>query len=139
MATSAEKVVSSGNVPANWSEGADEVSKTVVEAFKELEKVKGQLVPAVRFARDDDGNVIVDEDGTPGLTILTDESGSAVMEMNPLEHRATHHGLHAYRYEECDDGSVVALYANDADGTIKMKAFSDIDEASAWSPRDERE
>lgn len=55
-----------------------------------------------------------------------------------LASKKENHGLHAYRYETCDDGSVVALYANDADGEVKMKAFSSIEEASAWSPRDER-
>lgn len=44
--------------------------------------------------------------------------------------------LHAYSYEIMDDGSVVALFANTADGKVKMLAFDDIGEASKWSPRD---
>lgn len=56
-----------------------------------------------------------------------------------LKEKAKNHGLHAYRYEELDDGSVVAIYANDPSGEVKFKAFDSMEEASAWSPRDERE
>lgn len=45
------------------------------------------------------------------------------------------HGLHAYRYEVLDDDSVVALYANDPSGEVKVKAFESLAEASKWSPR----
>jgi hypothetical protein len=56
-----------------------------------------------------------------------------------LQEKADNHGLHAYRYEELDDGSVVAIYANDPNGDVKFKAFDSMEEASKWSPRDERE
>lgn len=55
-----------------------------------------------------------------------------------LQERERIHGLHAYRYEEFDDGSAVALWANDPEGKVKLKAFADMKEASVWSPRDER-
>lgn len=55
-----------------------------------------------------------------------------------LAQKREDHGLHAYSYEQMGDGSVLALWANDADGTVQMKAFADIDEASKWTPRDER-
>ena len=47
------------------------------------------------------------------------------------------HGFHAYRYEILGDGSVIALYALKP-GELKIKAFSDMVEASNWSPREER-
>lgn len=51
--------------------------------------------------------------------------------------RTTHenHGLHAYRYEILDDDSCIVLYANDEKGDVKIKAFSNIEEASQWTPR----
>jgi hypothetical protein len=44
---------------------------------------------------------------------------------------------HAYCFQLCDDGSAVALWANDKDGEVKIKAFSNLAEASKWSPRSE--
>jgi len=51
--------------------------------------------------------------------------------------RAKWHGIHAYRYEILDDGSVIALYSHEP-GELKIKAFDDMEDASNWSPRDER-
>jgi hypothetical protein len=48
------------------------------------------------------------------------------------------HGFHAYRYEILGDGSVIALWSA-MPGELKIKAFSDMQEASRWSPRSERE
>jgi hypothetical protein len=50
--------------------------------------------------------------------------------------------LHAYQYEQLDDGSVLAFYAidQDMDGghpVIRLKAFPTLEQASAWMPRDE--
>jgi len=42
--------------------------------------------------------------------------------------------LHAYRYEELDDGSVVAIWGR-KQGELNYKAFANMQEASAWSPR----
>ncbi len=55
-----------------------------------------------------------------------------------LEEKAENHGLHAYRYIALDDGSVLAIFANDPSGDVKFKAFPSMDEAQEWSPRDER-
>jgi hypothetical protein len=55
-----------------------------------------------------------------------------------LEFIHEHHGLHAYRYIQMSDGSILALWANDPSGDIKFKAFPNMDEATVWSPRDER-
>jgi len=57
---------------------------------------------------------------------------------DPVHEVAANHGLHAYRYEVCDDGSVVALWANTKRADLKLKAFENMEEASLWSPRDER-
>lgn len=107
--TKAEKIAQSGNIPSEWDESAEHVRQTCKQAFETLNTGKNA-----------DGDVIE----------------PAAMEM--LQHRAEHHGLHAYAYQTCDDGSVVALYANTKTANLKLAAFTDMESASRWSPRDER-
>lgn len=136
----AEDVVAKGKVLPEWDQAEAEMKDIVNSAWDEVDSLgDDKYVHAVRFERDDAGNVVLDDDGTPNLVMAVDDNGQAVMDEHPLVHRANNHGLHAYRYEEMDDGSVVALYVNERDGNVKMKAFADIEEASLWSPRDERE
>lgn len=140
MATQAEDIVARGSVPDVWTDRAAEVSATIKDGFAELVALgDNALVPATRFERDADGNVLTDANGVPNVVMLTDEAGNPVMEDHPLAHIAEHHGLHAYSYEPCSDGSIVAIWSNDTEGTIQLKAFANIEEASLWSPRDERE
>lgn len=136
--TLAGRIAAGSKVPEQYADAVEEMRGIIAAGFDELEKVRGQEFPATRFERDEDGNVVLGEDGTPNMVLLTDDDGNTVMEMHPLEHRETHHGLHAYRYEEQSDGSVVALYINSPDLAVKMKAFPNIETASLWSPREER-
>lgn len=137
----AENVVAIGTVPDNWAAEAGKLQTIVDGAFTELDSVRASgntQVQAIRFERNEEGNPILDEDNNPVLYALTDDQGNPVLDDHPLIHREKHHGLHAYRYEPCSDGSVVAFYVNERNGAIKMKAFASIEEASQWSPRDER-
>lgn len=140
MATNAEDIVSKGKVPAEWQDGADEVTSIIKDGFVQLEdaKVNSPLVPAIRLKRDENGIVVLDENEEPIREALVDGGGNPVMDDHPLIHRDKYHGLHAYRYETCDDGSVVALWSNSATGELNMNAFPDLETASLWSPRDER-
>lgn len=141
MATKAETLANKSSWPA-YSDALDDMKELMERAFTELERVRVEEpeVQAIRFARDEEsGEVIYDDGNSPALVALADESGNAVMEPHPLLHREQHHGLHAYRYEEQDDGSVIAFYINDPSLEIKTKCFANMTEASAWSPRDERE
>jgi hypothetical protein len=134
----ASDMVQSGKFPADWNDGIAEMKDTLSTAYQEIDSVgPDALVPAIRYARDEEGNTVFGEDGTPDLVALHDENG-VVMEPHPLIHREQYHGLHAYRYEQMDDGSVVALYVNDRSLEVKALAFDTLAEASAWSPRDER-
>jgi hypothetical protein len=45
-------------------------------------------------------------------------------------------GMHAYRYEIMEDDSVIAIWTKEV-GHLNIRAFDDMREASAWSPRDE--
>ena len=49
--------------------------------------------------------------------------------------------IHAYRFEEMRDGSVVAIYATELGGvapvTIELRAFDSLQDASRWTPRNE--
>jgi hypothetical protein len=139
------ETTASGSVPEEWQAGADEVSANVKQGYADLANLQNDSLPgesksvqAIRIARDEEGNPVLAEDGSEVLVALTDDSGNAVMEDHPLIQRANDHGLHAYRYEPCEDGSIVAVYANDAEGTVKMKPFDNIESASLWSPREER-
>jgi hypothetical protein len=113
MTTKAEKLEKSTKVPANLQEAANEVSSTIKEGFRQLD-----------IHRSLDENQLQDPDARRGK--------------EALEFAYKHHGLHAYRYENLDDGSCIALWSNTPDGIVKIKAFKDIQEASQWSPRDER-
>lgn len=137
MATQAEEIVASGRVPAEWSDDVDAMIKNVTDSYAEVDRLGDTQIQAVRFARDDDGNGLLDDDGNQILVALMDENGRAVMEDHPLVHNAKTVGLLNYRYEQQDDGSVVALYVKGRNSTVKMKAFPNIEEASLWSPRDE--
>lgn len=65
--------------------------------------------------------------------------GHADAEIHPvLARKRLTHGLHAFRYEVLEDGSCVALWANDPKGTVRIKAFPSLQEASLWTPRSER-
>lgn len=114
--TEAQKIVEKHQVPANWQDGANEVTDLVKKAYSDLAHIN---------------SVLAEE--TPADPTRNYEEEHAIF-MNKVEN----HGLHAYRYEVCDDGSVVALYANDESAKIKMRAFANMEMASAWSPRDER-
>lgn len=46
-------------------------------------------------------------------------------------------GFHAYRYEVMEDDSVIAIWTKEV-GHLHVRAFDDMKEASAWSPRDEK-
>lgn len=133
----ADKIVTSGKLPTEWKEGADEVQAVCKNNYSMVEDVP-ELVPAMRIQRDDEGEIITDENDQPVFVNVLDENDNPVLDQHPLLHALAHHGLHAYRYEECDDGSVVALYANTKTANLKMKAFDSIEEASQWSPRNER-
>lgn len=78
------------------------------------------------------------EDGADEVSAFCQEAYRAAKNNEELAAVADNHGLHAYRYELCGDDSVIAIYANDPEGTIKLKAFPSLEEASLWSPRDER-
>ena len=51
--------------------------------------------------------------------------------------------LHAYQYELLGDGSCLAFYATEQDldaaghPVVRLKAFPSLEQASAWTPRDE--
>lgn len=113
--TSAEKIVESNRVPDSWDAGSQEVTDLVKKAYSDLAHIN---------------SVIAEE--TPG-----DHTRNYAVEQDLFLNKVNNHGLHAYRYEVCDDESVVALYANDESATLKMKAFPDMATASAWTPRDE--
>lgn len=69
--------------------------------------------------------------------MLTDEN-IPEEDRERLEFLLEHSGIHAYRYEVMPDGSVIALWANDSTGEVKFKTFNDMEQASLWSPREER-
>lgn len=138
--SAASDFVARGSIPAEWQDETSKMSEHIVDTYTNvLPSLEGTSVQAIRFGRNEDGSVMLDEDGNPELVALADDQGNPVMEEHPLVQRARDHGLHAYRYEQFDDGSVVALYVNDPSGQVKMKAFDDLETASLWSPRDERE
>jgi len=137
VSTFASAIADSGDLPSKYREAADEITQILVDAHEELENGPTEE-HASRFAREEDGTVILDEAGDPVVELLYDDKMNPVMREHTLHFRHRTQGLHAYRYEVQDDGSCLAIYANDASGEIKMKAFPDIETASLWSPRDER-
>jgi len=138
MSTQAEKIVSSGSLPTHYQQAADEITTIVVDAHKALNDAPKEI-HASGIVREEDGTAILDESGQAVRELLYDEKMEPILGPHPLWNNYEHHGLHAYRYEEQDDGSVLAIYANDESGEIKLKAFEDIAAASLWSPRNERE
>jgi plasmid stabilization system protein ParE len=150
--TRAEEIVKSGVVPRQSEKEAAEITKRVADAFIALQDTP-EIVPhtmrvsVFRRLSDDqrknfklehlEPNQFDDMDDEDVLQ-LTDSKGEPLMVIHPLHNAAKHHGLHAYRYEEQSDGSVLAIYANDEKGKIKLKAFENMQEASLWSPREER-
>jgi len=125
MATTAENIVSKGTTPSDWADAVAEMTQIVEDAYAELDKLP------------EDAQV-------PAKTFHTDEATGEVTEQeledtvqHPLQVREAAHGLFAYRYEPCDDGSVVAVYVKGRDGNVGLVAFPSIEAASAWSPRDE--
>jgi hypothetical protein len=147
--TQAEKIAESGNWPTELDERATEVSEACKKAFEDL-KVAPDEEQKVEILKNELGEIVfVDDDGEPlsadegGQAVFSPvfdpETGEPVMGPGRLKHTHEHHGLHAYSYEELGDGSVVALWANDEAGDVKTKAFASMEEASLWTPRDERE
>lgn len=138
--SNADNIVASGQIPAEWADEANKMhSDHVASALAELPNVENLQVQAIRQAVDEQGNVVIGEDGTPDLVALADDSGNPIMEAHPLKQTFDNDGgFHAYRYEVCSDGSVVALYVTDESEQVQMKAFESMEEASLWSPRQER-
>lgn len=134
--SAASDIVDKGTVPEEWN--PQELVDTVKAGYAELDSLgENPQIPAVRFARDDVGEVIHDANGNPELIALVDENNNPVLESHPLHARAEKDGLLAYRYEVAgEDGSVVAIYAKNRSPVAKMVAFDSIEEASAWSPRE---
>lgn len=136
--TDAEKFVESGKVPDDFATPVAAMVEQHRIALAEIERLgPDATVPMVRHARDETGEVVYDPNGEPLLVNVTDDNGVQLTDPHPLIHRVNNQGIHAYRYEEMPDRSVVAIYVKNDDLTPKMKAFADIEEASAWSPRDE--
>lgn len=136
----AEVIIQSGRIPAEWQDEAAKMHDDhVVPALAELDNVRDIQVQAIRQQVDEQGNTILGEDGTPELAALADDQGNPIMEAHPLKQTFDNDGgFHAYRYEVCSDGSVVALYVTDTEPNVQMMAFASMEEASLWSPRDER-
>lgn len=94
---------------------------TLAESFERAKVVPGSLIHAAQEVS------------------IVCRKGHADAEVIPaLARKRVTHGLHAFRYEVLEDGSCVALWANDPAGTVKIKAFSSLQEASLWTPREER-
>jgi hypothetical protein len=119
----ASDIVKGKSIPAEYEEAADEMKAHIKQSHDVLDN------PAKYLGR------LEDENGNVYFERLSEDHADYKL----LQDKLDNHGFHAYRYEEQSDGSVLALYVNDKSGRVRMKAFDSMAEASAWSPRDERE
>jgi hypothetical protein len=154
--TKADEIVMAGKVPDQFAEPAAEITQMVKHAFEVLANTPDDLVPHTmpigvlkrlpesmidEYGINDAivaGALESPEEDDDLIVQLVDNEGNPVMRRHPLHHNAEHHGLHAYRYEVLSDDSVIAIYANDPSGQIKLKSFANLETASFWSPRNER-